>query len=103
MLLVSLSACESEPITDISKIEKELKAVVKDNGITKCSVIVYDSNLSPKVVYSNTDFSISNGSLVISGKLISGNNYEQRYNLLYLSNYVFSDNYISFYFSNVYN
>ena len=102
MLLISFSACESEPITDIGKIEKELKTVVKDNGITKCSVIVYDSNLSPKVVYSNTDFSITNGSLVIVADHVSGGKYEQRYNLLYLSNYEFSDGYIYLYFSNIY-
>ena len=100
---ICLVSCDKEPVTDIGVIQTELKTVIKDNSITKCSVIVYDSNLSQKVVYSNSDFSISNGSLIITAQHVSGGQYEQRYNLLYLSNYTYAGNYIYFYFSGIYN
>lgn len=94
-----LASCESEPITDLAKIEKELKTVIKNNAITKCSIITYDSNLNEKAIYTNSDFSIKSGSIVIIALHISGEKYEQRYNLLNLSNYKFANGYIYFYFS----
>ena len=102
--IIFLVSCDSkdEPVTDIGVIQKELQTVIKDNSITKCSVIYYYSNF-PTTEYSNCDFSISNGSLIITSQYPSGRKYEHRFNLLYLSNYEYSDNYISFYFSNIHN
>lgn len=99
LCFVLLASCESEPITDLAKIEKELKTVIKNNAITKCSIITYDSNLNEKAIYTNSDFSIKSGSIVIIALHISGEKYEQRYNLLNLSNYKFANGYIYFYFS----
>jgi ABC-type lipopolysaccharide export system ATPase subunit len=98
VLLISFAGCESEPITDIAKIEKELKAVVKDHGITRCSVVVRDYNFQAKEEFYNTDFTISNGSIIVHGVNYSGAKSERRYNLLQLSSYDFSGNYIYFYF-----
>lgn len=84
---VSCKSNEPEKLTDIDKIEADLQRVVKENGVTKCSIFVNQSDFSQKVIYSNMDFSISNGFLVISGNDINNKKFEISYNLLYLSNY----------------
>jgi len=98
VLLISFAGCESEPVTDIAKIEKELKTVVKDNGITKCSVVMRNYNYQASEEFYNSDFTISNGSLIIHGVNYLGATSEKRYNLLNLSSYDFSGNYFYFYF-----
>ena len=98
VFLISFAGCESEPVTDIAKIEKELKAVVKDNGITKCSVVERGNNYQASEVFYNADFTISNGSIIIHGENYLGATSEKRYNLLQLTSYDFSGNYIYFYF-----
>jgi len=98
VLLISFAGCESEPVTDIAKIEMELKAVVKDNEIKKCSVVERGNNYQASEVYYNADFTISNGSLIIHWINYLGATSERRYNLLQLSSYDFSGYYIYFYF-----
>jgi hypothetical protein len=102
LLLMSFVGCENEPITDIAKIEKELKIVVKDHGITKCSVVVRDNSSNAIIEFSNTDFIVNNGCLIVFGTNYAGTKYEKRYNLLYLSTYEFSGNFMYLYFANVY-
>ena len=98
VLLISFAGCESEPITDIAKIENELKTVVKDNRITMCSVVVRDYNYQAKEVFYQAEFTISNGCIIIHGVNYSGDPSEKRYNLLQLQSYDFSGDYIYFYF-----
>ena len=100
MLLVSFSACENEPITDIAKIEKELKTVVKDNGFTKCSVVGMHGE-SAYTEHDDVDFTISGGFVVVTA-YANGGTYEDRYNLLYLSKYMIDiDNKLVLYFANI--
>ncbi len=90
--LIGFVSCNNEPVykTDLDKIEAELKGAVKDNNITKCTIYINQSDLSPKVIYSEVDFSISNGFIIITGYNDDSGKYEVRYNLLYLSNYTIS-------------
>jgi len=98
VLLVSFSACEPEPVTDITKIEKELKTVVKEKGITKCSIVVmYGETIHTE--YSNIDFTINGGFIVVKDNSNS-NAIEVRYNLLYLSKYFTDSKGIALYFAN---
>lgn len=89
-------------LTDMDKIEAELKRVVEENGITKCTIYVYQPDLTQKVIYSNLDFTISNGCLVISGYNLDNEKYEIRYNLLYLSDYSVRSGQIYLNFTNVF-
>ncbi len=98
LMFISFSACEDEPVTDIAKIEKELKAVVKDKGITKCSIVVM-SGESVYTEYSNVNFSISGGFVIVTDNSNS-NTIEVRYNLLYLSKYFTDSKGIALYFAN---
>ena len=99
MLLISFSACESEPITDITKIEKELKTVVKDKGFTKCSVVVMYGE-STYTEHSDVDFTINGGFVVVTA-YANGRTYEDRYNLLFMSKYMIDvDNKLVLYFAN---
>jgi len=98
LMFISFSACEDEPVTDIAKIEKELKAVVKDKGITKCSILVMYGG-SVYTEYSNVNFSISGGFVIVTDNSNS-NTIEVRYNLLYLSKYFTDSKGIALYFAN---
>lgn len=95
LTIIFLVSCNNnEPVTDIGTIQKELQTVVKDNAITKCAVFS-----SQYTEYVNCDFLISNGTLIITR-----NEYgiitKHSFNLLYLSSYKYSGNYINFYFLN---
>jgi len=76
--------------------------VVEGNGITKCTMFVYQPDLTQKVIYSNGDFTISNGCLVISGYNHNDEKYEIRYNLLYLSEYSVRGGQLYLNFTNVF-
>ena len=83
--------------TDIEKIEKELKAFINTNDIKKCSIILV-SQESSYVEHENTEFSISGGFVIVKASA-NGGEYEDRYNLLYLSKYRLSiDNHLGLYF-----
>jgi len=95
LAIIFLVSCSSnEPVTDIGVIQKELQTVVKDNAITKCAVFSYQ-----RTEYANCDFLISNGSLIITRNEY-GTITKHSFNLLYLSSYKYSENYINFYFLN---
>jgi len=109
VLLIAITffvSCDSdnEPVnlTDIDKIETKLKKDVEDNNITKCTIYVYQSDLTQKIIYSNMDFSISNGFLVISGYNLSDEKFEINYNLLYLSNYTIRSGQLYLNFTNIF-
>jgi len=91
-------SCEKEPDTDIEIIEKQLKDFVSDNGITRCSIILmYGEKTSTE--HENVEFSISNGFVIV--KAWAGAQYQDRYNLLYLSKYMFDiNNNLGLYFAN---
>lgn len=91
----------SENLTDIDKTEAEFKRVVELNGVTKCTIFVYQSDLTQKVIYSNMNFTISNGFLVISGYNLSNEKFEIRYNLLYLSNFTIRGGQVYLNFTNI--
>lgn len=98
LLSISFFSCEQEPVTDIAKIEKELKTVIKEKGLTKCSIVVMYGE-STYTEYSNIDFTISGGFVIVNDN--SNNNVIQvRYNLLYLSKYFTDTKGIAFYFAN---
>src|ERR1035437_2305584 len=87
---VSCSDNKPEDLTGIDKIEANLKKVVAENGVTKCTIFVYQSDSTQREIYSDVDFTISNGFLVISGNDINNKKFEISYNLLYLSTYSIS-------------
>ena len=82
-------SCEKEPVTDIAKIEKELKSVIKENGITKCNIVLLYGEKTYRE-HRSADFSIKGGFLAVDS---------DRYNLLYLSKYEINYE-ITFYFAN---
>ena len=99
LLSISFFSCEKEPITDIAKIEKELKTVIKDKGFTKCSIIVMYGETT-YTEHSDVKFTI-NGGFVIVKAYVNNTPYEERYNLLYLSKYMIgTDNKLALYFAN---
>jgi len=97
-MFISFSGCKDEPLTDIEKIEKELKEVVKEKGITKCSIVVMYGE-STYTEYSNVSFSIGGGFVIVTDNSNS-NAIEVRYNLLYLSKYFTDSKGIALYFAN---
>ena len=91
-------ACEKEPETDIEIIEIQLKDFVEDNGITKCSVVVLFGHTA-YTEHEGAEFSIANGFVIINASA-NGGEYQDRYNLLYLSKYSLgADKYLSLYFA----
>jgi len=97
--LISVS-CEKEiPVTDIEKIEKELKEFVNNNEITKCNIILMYGE-STYIEHEDADFSIGGGFVIVKASA-NGGTYEDRYNLLYLSRYRLSiNNKLGLYFAN---
>ncbi|MBP1672586.1 MAG: hypothetical protein H6Q25_401 [Bacteroidetes bacterium] len=92
-------SCEKQPDTDIEIIEKQLQEFVSDNGLSKCTIIDMNGETS-HTEHTNVDFSISNGFVIVNA---SGNygEYQDRYNLLYLSKYMLdSNNNLVLYFAN---
>ena len=89
-------------LTELDKIEAELNRVVVENGITKCTIFSYQPDFTQKVIYSNLDFTISNGCLVFGGYNLNNEKYEIRYNLLYLSDYSVRGGQIYLNFSNAF-
>ncbi len=88
-LPILFASCEQEPVTDIGFIEKELKEVVAENGITRCSVhVLYGEQ--DYCEHRDVEFRIERGFLIVD---------YDHYNLLYLSKYMSSGNYISFFFA----
>jgi len=80
--------CSCEPQTDILVIEKELKTIIKENGITKCTIInLYGERTY--VEHIKVDFEIKNGFICINHIDEYGNTtgIQYKYNLLYLSKY----------------
>ena len=99
MTLTFIVSCEKEPETDIEIIENQLKDFVSDNGITKCSIILILGETT-YTEHENVDFSISGGFVIIKVSA-NGEEYQDRYNLLYLSKYMFSvDKNLGLYFAN---
>jgi len=98
LMFILFSGCKDEPVTDIEKIEKGLKEVVKEKGITKCSIVVMYGE-STYTEYSNVSFSIDGGFVIVTDNSNS-NTIEVRYNLLYLSKYFTDSKGIALYFAN---
>ena len=98
LMFILFSGCKDEPVTDIEKIEKGLKEVVKEKGITKCSIVVMYGE-STYTEYSNVSFSIGGGFVIVTDNSNS-NAIEVRYNLLCLSKYFTDSKGIALYFAN---
>lgn len=100
LMLITLSlfsSCESD--TDIEIVQNQLQSFVKENKVTKCTIIVQTGeNVSTD--HQNVDFTIEKGFVVIKG-LGLNNKGQERYNLLFLSKYVHTaDNKLVLYFCN---
>ena len=103
-LIVGLQACEREPDTDIALIEKNLKKAVKNAGVTKCNIIIlYGERMGIK--HTDVDFEIKNGFVSVK-RSVNGGTFEDKYNLLFLSNYIIYYRYnppvLELYFANTY-
>ena len=98
LMLITLSlfsSCESD--TDIEIVQNQLQSFVKENKVTKCTIIVQTGeNVSTD--HQNVDFTIEKGFVVIKG-LGLNNKGQERYNLLFLSKYLYNiDNSLVLYF-----
>jgi hypothetical protein len=99
MTLAFFISCEKEPQTDIEIIENQLKNFVSDNDIKKCSIILMYAETT-YTEHENVDFSISRGFVIIKASA-NGGEYQDRYNLLYLSKYMLdTDRNLGLYFAN---
>lgn len=87
--LLTTSCKKDDPLTDLDKIEHELKSFASDRNITKCSIREFQSNGNIEVI-SESPFSFSNGFIMVS-KMYGLNTVEFRYNLLNLYNYYKAD------------
>ncbi len=101
LIVIALSifvSCEKNTETDIEIIEDQLNEFVSDKGITKCSIILM-SGENRNNEHIDVDFSISNGFVIVKGQA-GGKEYQDRFNLLYLSRYIlYTDNTLGLYFA----
>jgi len=94
-------SCEKkiDTVTDIKIIEDQLKELVREKEIKKCSIIIMSGEKRHKE-HDDVDFTISNGFVVVNGYVL-GKKYQDSYNLLYLSRYLLhTDNTLGLYFAN---
>jgi hypothetical protein len=99
LTLIFFVSCEKEPDTDIEIIESQLKDFVNEHGIKKCSIILMYGE-TRYTEHENVDFSISNGFVIVKASA-NGGDYQDRYNLLYLSKYMLDiNNNLGLYFAN---
>lgn len=99
LILITLSlftSCESD--TDIEIVQNQLQSFVKENKITKCTIIVLDGEYA-YTDHQNVDFTIEKGFVVINGNGENNKVYQERYNLMFLSKYLYNvDNRLVLYF-----
>lgn len=99
-----ISSCEKEEVlTDSGKIEKELKSIINEYDITKCYIYSFN-NGSNVNLYSNVEFFVDGGFIVVENRVDLYSVKYERLNLTYLVKYQYYSNSktINFYFSNVY-
>jgi len=101
LILITLSlftACDKD--TDIEIIQNQLQDFVKEKKITKCTIIVMYGE-STYVEHRDVDFTIDNGFVVVKEIGNYNKEYQDTYNLMYLSKYMYDiDNKLALYFSN---
>ncbi len=87
-VLFFVSCQEDEAITDLAKIEENLKDYVRETNVSKCTITIVQgdrSNFDPQPV----EFEIEDGFLIVKQDSYA------RYNLLYLLQYyISSDGYL---------
>ncbi len=103
LILITLSlfmSCDKNPDTDIEIIQNQLQNFVKEKNITKCTIIVmYGESIYTE--HQDVDFTIENGFVVIKEMGNLNKEYQDTYNLMYLSKYMYDiDNKLVLYFSN---
>jgi hypothetical protein len=103
LILITLTfftSCEKNPDTDIEIVQNQLEDFIKEKKITKCTIIVMYGE-STHTDYENVDFTIENGFVIINRIGGYKEEFQVRYNLIYLSKYIFdTDNKLALYFSN---
>src|SRR5450756_2347600 len=88
MVFSVIPSCKKDnPETDAEKMQKDIIALVNENGITKCTIILNYGAVPGQITAAESrDFSISGGFVIL--KQTSGDwTIEDRYNLLNLSWY----------------
>ena len=89
IILMTLSCKKNDEMTDLDKIELELKAFVADNNLTKCSIREFQNGTWEDFI-TESSFSFSNGFILVN-KVYPTVTLELRYNLINLYSFRNSD------------
>ena len=100
LILITLSlftACERD--RDIEYIENILQSFIKENKISKCTIIVISGG-SSNTEHQDVDFTIENGFVIVKANEADNKEYQEKYNLKYISEYMYDvdNNSLLFYF-----